>query len=45
MTEDEHLEVSDWIDHSDSSEEEDLYEDGPSGLSTWPEKLQAMQIE
>ena len=45
MGDDEELEVEEWIDCSDSSSEDEAYEDGPSGLFTWPDQLQNMQLE
>jgi len=44
LADDEHLLLEEWVDYSDSSSDEDMYEDGPSGLISWPEKLQAMQV-
>jgi hypothetical protein len=45
LGDDEQLVAEDWVDHSDSSSDDDMYLEGPSGLSTWPDKLQKMQKE
>jgi hypothetical protein len=45
MGDEERLQVEEWVDHSDSSSDDDMYYDGPSGLSTWPDKLQKMQMD